>query len=103
MKVFFKGFLIFLGVCVLSVVVGLPIYANHKGYSNVFDYVKTLPVFEDEKDKTVEDEIVDDTLTEDETTEDDSTEEETSGDETNTETEEQTPGTETTEPEATEE
>jgi len=71
-----------LGVGVIGTVVGVPIVAHHKGYKNVFDYVQTWPVFDNDKEKTVEDEIVDDTLNdaEDETTAEDETQ--TSEDET---------------------
>ena len=80
---FFKGFLVFLGVGLLSAVIALPIYSKHKGYSNVFDYIGSWPVFED-KEKTSEDEIVDDNLN----GEADDSENDSSEDETNTETEE---------------
>lgn len=86
LKSFCLVLLCLLGAGLIGVAIGLPIYAERKGYESVFEYIQTWPVFDNDDEKTVEDEIVDDNLTEDEETE--TSEDETQTDASGTESSE---------------
>ena len=51
LKTFCVVLLCFLGAGLIGCAIGFPIYAHHKGYDNVVEWIKDTKIFKDEKEE----------------------------------------------------